>query len=115
MTEEQYARLFIDLAYYRLPDGTEAQAIWTGSEPIDGDTLPPYWIIVPLDNPPAPAWRTQYEVQRGGAIVVARSAGELPPNTPLELPQVEFRQEGYSDLSVDDLELVVNPWEGLNQ
>jgi hypothetical protein len=115
MNEQAYARLFIDLAIYRLPDGTEAQAIWTGNELVEINTQPAYWIIVPCDNPAdRNAWHQQYEVQRDGSIIRARYAGELPPDG-MGSPRVEFNQEGYSDLSVDDFQFIRNPWENASQ
>lgn len=93
-----YEQWFTDLAYYRLPDGTEAQAIWS-----TGGTRPPSWILVPLDNPAEPAaWHSQYEVLRSGAINIVRYAGEQPIAALGDLPEVEFSRAGYSDLRVDD-------------
>ena len=111
MNEQEYATLFIDLADYRLPDGTEVQAIWTGSEQDPDHHTPPYWILAHHDNPhDKQSPRLQYEARRDRSII----AVQWRPGEHIFAP-VKYEQEGYSDLSRDDFELIRNPWESINQ
>lgn len=122
-SEADYKKLLIDLAYYRLPDGTEVQAIWTGRDAAPGETQPQYWILAHLDNPrDLAAEHLQYEVERSGRIIARYTSGltqidpptEIGPNAfllPDNLTQQPLRDEtSATDLTIEDLTLTVNPW-----
>ncbi len=98
----EYETLFEDGSYYRLPDGTEAQAIWQA--PTDGDTFLPYWTLVPDDNPSDDnALHIQYDVQRDGQVVTQRWSGMIEPDRIGDLPKVAEHEAWRSDLTADDI------------
>jgi len=111
MDTPTYTQLFTDLAIYRLPDGTGAQAIWTGRAPREAGTPPDCWILIPCDNPDDHnAWHQQYEVRPDGTIVRTRYIGEHAPAPLGALPKATFQTEGVTDLTIDDFELVSAPF-----
>ena len=116
MYHEQYCALFEELVDYRTPDGTIVQALWTGSEPIQNDSTPPYWILAPNNPRDLNADHWQYEVQPNGAVIVqyysglVRSSPNLPsqigPNLcalPFDLLiKPRFVEQVMTDLTADD-------------
>lgn len=92
-----YATLFEGFEYYLLPDGTDVQAIWVD------DAGPPYWVLVPGDNPRSPeAEHKQYRVHPDGSISAEYWAAQ-PSGPILTIPQAHQLGAGVTDLTLDDL------------
>jgi hypothetical protein len=103
MTEQQYRALFNRFAMYRLPDGTEAQAIWTGDEPTDRNRTwggAPYWALIPQNERPQTYQQRpcdQYNIYADGRVTELHWAEFGSDNLPIER---------LTDLTLDDISKV---------
>src|SRR5690349_13374669 len=74
MDSQQYRNLFDRYAMYSLPDGTEAQAIWTGDQITDRNRTwggADYWTLIPQNERQQPGLKppcNQYNIYADGRV-----------------------------------------------